>query len=56
VTLSVVVDHALATEMQATSFRRHFLQMRGRFELTGRIMGRPVHDRGQGFFETYLPR
>jgi hypothetical protein len=56
VTLSVLVDHALATEMEATSFRRLFLQMRGRFELDGRIMGEPVHDEGQGFFETYLTR
>ena len=56
VTLSVQVDHALATEMEAASSRRLFLQMRGRFELTGRIMGEPVRDRGQGFFETYLTR
>jgi len=56
VTLSVQVDHALATEMEAASFRRLFLQMRGRFELSGRIMGEPVRDRGQGFFETYLTR
>jgi hypothetical protein len=54
VTLSVEVDHALATDMRAASFRRLFLQMRGRFELTGRIMGRLVGDRGEGFFETYL--
>jgi hypothetical protein len=50
------VDHALATETEATSFRRLFLQMRGRFELSGRIMGEQVRDRGQGFFETYLTR
>jgi hypothetical protein len=56
VTLSVGVDHALATEMEAASFRRLFLQMRGRFELSGRIMGERVHDRGEGFFETYLTR
>jgi hypothetical protein len=54
--LSVRVDHALATEMAAGSFRRLFLQMRGRFQLSGRIMGEPVRDRGQGFFETYLTR
>ena len=54
VTLSVEVDHALASEMKAASFRRLFLQMRGRFALTGRIMGQPVGDRGEGFFETYL--
>ena len=56
VTLAVEVEHALATEMAAASFRRLFLQMRGRFELSGRIMGEPVHDRGRGFFETYLTR
>jgi hypothetical protein len=28
--------------------------MRGRFLLRGRIMGEPVSDRGEGFFETYL--
>ena len=54
VTLSVEVEHALATGMAAASFRRLFLQMRGRFELSGRIMGEPVSDRGRGFFETYL--
>jgi len=54
VTLSVQVEHALATEMAAASFRRLFLQMRGRFELSGRIMGERVRDRGQGFFETYI--
>jgi hypothetical protein len=56
VTLSVQVDHALATEMEAASLRRLFLQMRGRFQVSGRIMGEPVGDRGQGFFETYLTR
>ena len=54
VTLSVQVEQALATEMEAASFRRLFLQMRGRFELSGRIMGERVRDRAQGFFETYL--
>ncbi len=55
-TLAVQVDHALASAMEADSFRRLFLQMRGRFELTGRIMGESVRDQGQGFFETYLTR
>jgi hypothetical protein len=51
------VDHALATEVEAAApLRRLFLQMRGRFELSGRLMGEPVRDRGQGFFETYLTR
>jgi len=56
VTLLVQVDHALASEMEAVSFPGLFLQMRGRFELSGRIMGERVRDRGQGFFETYLTR
>ena len=56
VTLSVEVDHALATEAAASSHRRVFLQMRGRFELSGSLLGDPVRDRGQGFFETYLTR
>jgi hypothetical protein len=48
------VDHALATEMDLGSFRRRFIQMRGRFRFSGRIMGQSVSDRGEGFFETYL--
>lgn len=56
VTLSVTVEHALASEMQAASFRRIFLQMRGRFELDGAVQGEPVRDAGQGFFETYVTR
>jgi hypothetical protein len=54
VTLRVAVEHALATDMSAASFRRTFLQMRGRFELSGSVVGRPVTDAGEGFFETYL--
>jgi hypothetical protein len=50
------VDHALATETGAGSFRRRFFQMRGRFRLHGRLAGTEVSDSGQGFFETYLPR
>jgi hypothetical protein len=42
--------------MGAASFRRDFLQMRGRFELVGRIMGELVRDQGRGFFETYRTR
>ena len=52
--LAVEVDHALATDMSATTFRRVFLQMRGRFALRGRLAGEQVADSGQGFFETYL--
>jgi hypothetical protein len=54
VTLSVEVDHALATQVTASTHRRTFLQMRGRFELSGRVMGDSLRDRGEGFFETYL--
>ena len=54
VTLSVEVDHALASEVAAASHRRTFLQMRGRFELRGKVLGDALYDRGQGFFETYL--
>jgi hypothetical protein len=50
------VDHALATETGAGSFRRHFFQMRGRFRLHGRLAGAEVSDSGQGFFETYRTR
>jgi hypothetical protein len=56
VRLTVQVEHALATDMRASSFRRRFLQMRGRFELRGRVAGREVSDTGRGFFETYVPR
>jgi hypothetical protein len=54
VRLEVTVEHALATDMRASSFRRTFLQMRGRFELRGRVAGQEVSDSGQGFFETYV--
>jgi hypothetical protein len=54
VRLSVEVDHALASEVSASTHRRTFLQMRGRFQLDGKVLGEPLHDRGQGFFETYL--
>ena len=56
VMLAVEVEHALATEMSAISFHRLFLQMRGRFALTGRVAGARVSDTGQGFFETYRAR
>ena len=53
VRLGVEVEHALATEMAASSFRRVFLQMRGRFRLEGQVGGQAVADSGSGFFETY---
>ena len=54
VRLSVQVDHALASEVAASTHRRTFLQMRGRFELSGQVLGDSLYDRGEGFFETYL--
>lgn len=56
VALAVEVEHALASEMSASSFQRVFLQMRGRFRLRGRVAGLLVSDTGQGFFETYRLR
>ncbi len=56
VRLAVEVEDALATEMRASSFRRTFLQMRGRFELRGRVAGQELSDTGRGFFETYVTR
>jgi hypothetical protein len=54
VSLAVTVDHALASESGAAGFRRSFLQMRGRFRLSGRLAGHAVADSGSGFFETYV--
>ncbi|HEU5305480.1 MAG TPA: hypothetical protein VFU40_12600 [Gemmatimonadales bacterium] len=56
VSLSVRVIDALATEMTLSTVKRVFLQMRGRFKLTGRLGGQVVADSGSGFFETYVPR
>jgi hypothetical protein len=56
VRLSVWVDHALASEAGASTHRRTFLQMRGRFEIDGAVLGESLRDRGQGFFETYVSR
>jgi hypothetical protein len=54
--LDVRVVDALATEMGTGGFRRVFLQMRGRFSLSGRVLGQAVADSGTGFFETYVSR
>jgi hypothetical protein len=56
VRLRVDVDDAVASDMAASSFRRYFLQMRGRFRLDGELGGRALADSGSGFFETYRPR
>jgi len=56
VRLTAQIEHALATEMGGSAFQRLFFQMRGRFELEGRLGGVPVSDTGRGFFETYRTR
>jgi hypothetical protein len=53
--LDVRVVDPLGTEMGAGGFRRVFLQMRGDFTVTGRLLGQPLADSGTGFFETYVP-
>jgi hypothetical protein len=53
--LNVQVVDALATEIGRGGFRRVFLQMRGQFSLSGRVLGQSVADSGSGFFETYVP-
>jgi hypothetical protein len=52
--LAVVIADALATRMRAEGLDRHFLQMRGRFTVRGRIGGAELADSGTGFFETYV--
>jgi hypothetical protein len=52
--LAMRVIDALATEMGSGGFRRVFLQMRGRFSLSGRVLGQTLADSGAGFFETYI--
>jgi hypothetical protein len=42
--------------MGAASYQRVFLQMRGRFDVQGRVLGQEVADSGLGFFETYVPK
>ena len=54
VSLSVVVEDALATRMRSEGMARHFIQMRGRFSVSGRVGGSLVADSGSGFFETYV--
>jgi hypothetical protein len=52
--LTVQVVDALGTTMGESRFRRVFLQMRGHFVLSGRLLGQMVADSGSGFFETYV--
>lgn len=53
VRVAVRVTDAQATGITAAGMGRTFLQMRGRFELEGRVAGEAVRDEGEGFFETY---
>lgn len=52
--LQVKVEDAHGTEMRSSGFHRVFLQMRGRFSLSGKLLGETVADSGFGFFETYV--
>jgi hypothetical protein len=51
--LDVDVQDALATGMAGVGAPRTFLQMRGLFQLSGRVSGKLLADSGAGFFETY---
>lgn len=53
VQVRVEVREAAGTLMGTSGFRRYFLQMRGRFRLSGVIGGVPVEESGDGFFETW---
>ncbi|HEX5387399.1 MAG TPA: hypothetical protein VFW66_11895 [Gemmatimonadales bacterium] len=53
VMVKVDVESALASPMRAEGIGRAFVQMRGRFTLSGTVAGRAVADSGSGFFETY---
>jgi hypothetical protein len=52
--LDVRIQDAFGTEMKTGGFRRGFLQMRGSFTVSGRLLGQTVADSGTGFFETYV--
>jgi hypothetical protein len=53
VQVMVEVREAVGTRMAASGFQRYFLQMRGRFRLSGTIGGRALEETGDGFFETW---
>jgi hypothetical protein len=55
VQVRVEVREAVGTRMAASGFQRYFLQMRGRFRLSGTIGGRALEETGDGFFETWRP-
>jgi len=48
-----VADYQV-TQRGSAGRARHFLQMRGTFEVEGTIAGEAVRDEGEGFFETYV--
>jgi hypothetical protein len=52
--IHVQVLDALATRRNQTRSERTFLQMRGHFTASGRLLGATVSDSGSGFFETYV--
>ena len=55
VRLDVSIGDALhASEAGVGGTRGSFLQMRGRFQVRGRVEGEEVADSGSGFFETYV--
>lgn len=53
VAVTVQVTAAQANQVDGGTFRRAFLQMRGRFTLEARLQGRQLRDQGMGFFETW---
>ena len=54
VRLDVSIGDVLASEAGVGGTRGAFLQMRGRFQVRGRVEGEDVADSGSGFFETYV--
>jgi hypothetical protein len=54
VTIDVVVRRAQGSTTGFPGVDRIFLQMRGSFHLSGKILGRAVADSGLGFFETFV--
>jgi len=53
VRVTVAVDDAAATQSVGANARRWFLQLHGRWWLSGRAAGQAVSDSGSGFFETW---
>jgi hypothetical protein len=54
--ITATISDFQATGMTVAGMGRSFLQMRGRFRLTGKVTGEAVRDEGEGFFETYVGR